>query len=48
MEKIKEKCNDIKEKKLKVPVNAFNPRLKKVNTDDEKFFAYESQRSHSH
>lgn len=35
-------------KELKVPENKFNPRIKKVEVNDERFFAYESQKSHSH
>lgn len=49
-ESIKKKETKKTKKKinLKVPNNEFNPRIVKVNPDDEKFFAYESQRSHSH
>lgn len=42
-----EKKAEIKNKvELKVPKKEFNPRIQEVNVNDERFFAYESQKSH--
>lgn len=48
MEKKNLKTEKKTERKLKIPANEFNPRVKKVEIDDERFFAYESQKAHSH
>lgn len=38
--------NEIKKDKLEVPKNEFNPRMTEIDPNDERFFAFESQKSH--
>ena len=44
----KNKQPEIKKEELKTPKMEFNPRLSETTAEDEKFFAYESQRAHGH